>query len=357
MQKIIKNLIPGSIDEVIDKWRQEDSEKYRLTLLHKNKNDYYCFLSNNMQEIESNNEISMGMTIVAKPKRVNVKVHYDLVFSKKDLNEGFYFVMSEESLFERENKVIPFYFKSDLLSTIVERQLKEKLLDYIEIKSRGTITNFEYLGSHTFIKTFLHVLFSKEVKEKRKIYRAASKSLGNDISSLFHEEKSPSDFIQQFDYLSEDKKKKTLFVNSLKNILTPMSFIPLSSFLPYSMCKYYISQAVIKPYENKFGQNKEEEAKALSSEFFAGHPRVVEGFTKILEVIKHTGNITAYAMLGGATAFSHFILDSPVLSYPLITGMGLSGLTMLTNFIKSKGRNSSGMISTVLDIMLYNKLK
>lgn len=353
MLPIVKDIIPNSIDELIDRWEKTDSETYRLTLLHKKDKAIYCFLSGNMQEIEPEQKVDLGMTI-ALSKRTAINVHYDVVFHRHDIDGGYYLSFDEDDPLESEGKIIPFCYKSELPSVIVDKNLKEKLLDYITIYSDNLMEGLEYFGEHNFLKAVFNMTFKKKWKEKSITYKEIGKSVKRSIEDLFREESSPSIFIRPASYEESDKNKKTIFVR--QHILRYLPIIiPILAFSPYSALIDFYRENTKDPYENKFGQSKEEEARSLMSDFVLGHPKIFKGAQKLLELFKHASNMGIYAAQVAATVLA-YKYTWPIISYPMILGSGLSGCTMIRNFIKSKGRNSSGIISTFLDYC-YNELK
>src|SRR3989344_8438849 len=109
MKTGLEDLIPDTIDGLLRRLETEGSENYRLTLLHKNRNNIYCFLSGNMQEITQETEIHTGMTI-AFSKRTNIRVYYDVTFHKREKEDGYYFGFRTNTPFDKKQKIIPFLY-------------------------------------------------------------------------------------------------------------------------------------------------------------------------------------------------------------------------------------------------------
>ena len=98
-------------------------------------------------------------------------------------------------------------------------------------------------------------------------------------------------------------------------------------------------------YQNRFGDGEEKAAQAAVSEHFMAHPRMYNGCMKIIEILKHTANLSMYTGQLGLTAAA-YNYTHPVISYPIIGATAISGLTILNNLIKTGGSDSSGVIST-----------
>jgi len=356
---IFQGMIPDSIDEVLDRWHQDDSEQYRLTLLHKNKDGIFCFLSGNLQEVRPEQKIDLGMTL-ALSRRARVNIHYDCVFHQRNIDSGNYFTFEEDNSLEGKDKVIPFCYEKDLPSTMVDRKVKETLLDYITLVGDYSLNRFEYFAEHNFVEALFNLSFSKEWKERSKPYKEAEKSLLERIIPLFQEESSPSTFIQPPRYKVEDRKLGIMFEESRLRLPIKLYLaLPRVAFAPCSLLRARIETELGDRYEEhkgKFGQTEEGEAKILLSEFLAGRPKVVDAVYKSMDLYKHTANMGMYAFQISIAALAH-THTWPILSYPLIAGSVISGLTMMSNFISSKARDSSGLIATLLDRSKFNKVE
>lgn len=353
MERLIQDFIPDTIDTLLERWEGEGTEQYRLTLLHKNNDNIYCFLSGNLQEIKPEQKIDRGMTI-SLSKKNRIESHYDLIFHRKEVNERYYFTLEKESFYKKKTKVLPFGFESEPPSIIVNRDLKEKLIDYIEKRSGRTLNVLEYIGNNNLLKAIFHIRHREKWKEEKEKIKEVEKSFRKDITELFKEEPSPSLFIRRGQYLPEDISKEVLFVkgrNSLKYVL----LIPGLAIMPVSFPDVFLRPLNAK-YEQKFLKTKEEEYKFLISEFALAHPKLIKGVQRIFEGFKHVSNLSVYTASLGITVLSH-LYTPPVISYPLITLNSASALTMLTNLIRSKGRDSSGIISSLLERKLVEKLE
>lgn len=344
MQPLFKDIIPDSIDELFEEWNKDDGDQHRLTLLHKNGDNLYCFLSRGVQEITPEKKIDLGMTI-ALSKYISVNCHYDVIFHKRDIEDGYYFTMDDDNPFELKSRIVPFCYQSDLPSVIVEKSLTKKLLEYIAMRSDDALKISEYIGEHNILKVIFKAVYDTFIKKPQP--NEIASSFRKNISDLFHEEKSPSVLLQPKDYVEEDHGREAIFVKKKipkKTILA----MPLLAFVPYSLFIESIATKTIKKYEQKFGQSKEEEAKSLLSEFGIGHPKASKGMRKMAEWLKHTANLGVYTALAGTTALAyHFTM--PAISYPLIACSGASGLTMLANLALSKGKDSSGIIASIIE--------
>jgi len=355
MTSFAETIIPDSVDELIERLEKEDSSQFRLTLLHKTKDSIYCFLSPGLSEVIPEQKIPWGITL-AFSKRIDFKTHYDLVFHKQNIDKGYYFLLEDDNPIEAKPRVIPFCYQDDELpSTIVERNLKTRLLECITAEANQRIKTIEQFGELGLIKTFFKN--NKENKEEREAIKEEGKAIKRNVQALFHEESSPSVLLHQIDYNDSDKDKKTMFVKSnyLKVILQTPGILSILTLIPQSIVENYNTTTLKKKYKPEFNQSKEEEAKSIISDFYIAHPKAVEGIKVLLRAAKHTGNITTYATIAGVTALSYKYL-SPYLSYPLIATTGASGLTMTANIISSRGKNSSGIISTLIDKVYFNRL-
>lgn len=183
--------------------------------------------------------------------------------------------------------------------------------------------------------------------------KKASEDLSNQVADLFREEKNPSTFMQPTEYL-DHQDKKAFFVSQNK-LLILGSILPMA-FMPYSFLRQAFTQHIEKSYELQFGKDEEEKAKMALGEFLLGHPRAKKGIIKSAELLKHAGNITTYAAYAGTAGLAYHFLSS-FLSYPLVIGSAASGLTMAVNFVKSRGHDSSGIISTLAERKYYHKLE
>ena len=158
-------------------------------------------------------------------------------------------------------------------------------------------------------------------------------------------------------YADDDRRLPSMFIRRRGAPLIPKIILafPMIAAMPYSFYTTMISE-VEDPYRNRFGESREEERRSLVSSFMFGHPHAAAGIRRIYEAVKHTANTVTYGiMAGGAVLFS----DS---NYPKLAGCaqiwtGFCGATMLWNLIRSRGRDSSGPISTLLDRKLYHRLQ
>lgn len=353
MSSIIRDMIPGSIDDVIERWEQDESENYRLTLLHKNGKDLYCFLSGNMQEIEERNKIDMGMTL-SFGKKTNIESYYDIIFRKNEIKDGYYFTFKHDDITEGGEKVIPFRFEEEMPSVIVDKNLMKKINDYLTKSCEIVLGELEYLGDHGTLRYFIYAKFDKERKERIELNNSLKISLGNTLNNLFRENKSPSSFIKPINYLERDKKKKSIFVkkNLMKHCLWVPSFV---SLFPKSLIDHFFDVKIKDSYQDRFGQSKEEEAEVLMSDFAIGHPKVIKGVKIFIESTRHLGNTVNYSAQTSLTLLAYNYAE-PIIHYPMIGGVALTGATMLSNLIKSKGRDSSGIISTLAERRFFNRL-
>ncbi len=354
MQNLIRNIIPDNIDELLDRWNREDNEQYRLTLLHRNNDKFYFFLSGNLQEIKPEQKLDTGMSISVSSKKVRINCHYNTTFHKREIKDGYYYITEEESTLEKIARVIPFKFTSEPPSLMVDKNLREKLMDYIIAKSNLIIESLEYIGHNGLIKAIINSKQKKEWKEKSKVVKKIGLSIKEDITKLFEEEQSPSSLISRIEYKSCERNKKVMFEKETRGALKIFLLgIPFIAIGPYSVLNLHIPNESIK-YQQKFLQSKEEEARSMLSEFFIANPKVKEGIQRVFEFYKHIANTTIYTGLIGITTLS-YAYTWPIISYPMITLAGASGLTMLTNLIRSRGRNSSGIISSLLERRLFDK--
>jgi len=352
MSRIVDTMIPDSISTDIERWEQDEGDSYRLTLLHKNKDRLYCFLSGNMQEVAPEQRIDLGMTI-AISKRTRVRVHYDGTFHQRKIPGGHYLTFSEDTIDGETEKAIPFRYERELPSVIVERNLKQKLTDYIERGGETLLQTIEHYGDHTLARALYDFRFGKKWREMNKEIREARKALRRDITFLFHEERSPSTFIQPQNYLGQDRKKASMFTKqtTLPKVIAVMPIIALAPLSAFEM----ITEEASDAYENKFGESKEEEAQRALSEFAMANPRTLKGFNKFLRTFKHAANMGIYATQAAITGAA-YAYTWPIISYPLIASAVASGATMAANLVRSRGRDSSGIISTIIEKSAFNKL-
>lgn len=362
MVSLIRNLLPDSIDGIIESFERDENEQYSLTLLHKTDNSIYCFLSGNLQGIDSNLKIPFGMTL-ALAKRRRVRAHYDVVFDRQDIEKGHYFLFSEADLFTEESKsqVIPFLFGDELPLpyAVVDRGLRKLLLEYMQMGANNRLEAIERVGEYGVLRSIIYTRFNGDWKKKGAQISEAGMSLKSRVTELFHEYNSPSTLIHPVDYRPEDRKQQTMFTNQkfpVKAWLIPLIYLRMS-FMPYSAVITDTKEDFQTPYEKRFKliKSKEEEVNILLSDFAMAHPKAIDGLVRILEFMKHTANVTTYAALVGLTALAYQYAH-PAISYPMMAVSSLSGLTMLGNVVRSHGRDSSGLISTFLERKMYNKL-
>src|SRR3989344_3432047 len=236
MASIIQNIIPNSIDDLVEQWEQNEGEQFRLTLLHKSPKGLYCFLSGNLQEMKPEEKIDMGITIgfPANQKRGYVDIHYDVKFRQKDLGKKYYFTMEEENVIKNNHKysLMPFKFDRIPPSTIIDKSLKEKILNFITSTGELKMELIEYLGEENFLKVFYNSSFSPYWKNKKKGIQQKRDSLRNTLNSLLHEERSPSVFLKKRECEREDVTKEYLFHFNVKGLRQVIYFLPLFSLLP-----------------------------------------------------------------------------------------------------------------------------
>src|SRR3989344_860783 len=163
MASIIQSFIPSSIDDIVEQWEENDNEQLRLTLLHKSPQGLYCFLSGNLQEVVPEEKIDMGITIgfPTNPKKRYLNIHYDVIFHKKELGNKHYLTMEEEDTIKdnRKHTIVPFKFDKILPSTIVDRSLKNKILNFITSSGEIKMEFMEYFGDENFLKAFYKSYF------------------------------------------------------------------------------------------------------------------------------------------------------------------------------------------------------
>lgn len=350
MQSMLQDTIPATIDTFLQTWQQDESEQYRLTLLHKSRSSIYCFLSSSMQELIPEQNIPMGMTL-AFSKKTKIQAHYGVVLHRKDIDGGYYYTFDSDSPLQEKDRVIPFRYENELPSVIVDKGLKQKLLDYITLQANFLLQGLEYVGEHGSLRTYFYAKFSKERKTKKKTLRGSGRSLRSTVEALLHEESSPSSFIQPSAYVEEDKGKKAIFVEEkMRKYL-----LLLIAFVPPSRLETQIMQAQDQ-YKSHFGESKQEEAQRLLSEFATGHPKAIEGLRGGIRLIKHTSNLSVYAIQLITTALAYKYAWR-IISYPLIAASVASGLTMANNLIRSRGQDSSGIIATLIERAYFHKLE
>ncbi|MBI2110444.1 hypothetical protein HYT51_01555 [Candidatus Woesearchaeota archaeon] len=306
-----------------------------------------------MQEISPEIEIPTGMT-VAFSRRNDIRVWYDINFHRRDTEDGYYFVFDSNTPLSKKEKVIPFLYTENPPSVIVDKNLKERLNSYIDETANYSLKLLEEVGKQGLVRTFLKSRISKEWRNRRANWRKTKGSLENTIQSLFHEEHSPSLFMQPYRYREEDKKEEKLFVRRDWTKLT-LLVIPGLGIAPYSIIEDYRNRMQIN-YKKKFRPGEEDDPKILLSDFAAAYPLVTKGICNMLESCKHASNIIMYT--GElTTSVLTYVYISPWLSYPLIALNCASGLTMAKNLIKSRGRDSSGLFSTILDRAFFDRLR
>lgn len=364
MASFIKDIIPDDIGRLIDDLEEDHSEQNLLTLLHKTDNSSYYFLSPNLQEIGENLKMPYGMTLELKGKKSKVKIHYDVEFERKDIDDGHYFLLKNDSPLPNESdpKVIPFLFRNDSPYAIVDGGLKHILLEYAQMRADISIDVYEHLGHYGILRGIAMGFFNKNLNKKNKLAKEASKDLSSRINELFRYEKSPSTLIHKHEYRDEDFDKKTMFVKmgfleKVFKIPKIVYIVPMIALTPYSYLINEIKKTIQSPYENRFKlmKSKEEEERVLMSDFAFAHPKAINGFYRVIEFMKHGANGITFGLYVGATylaeQYTHWGL-----SYPMMAVGAASGLTMLGNYITSGGRNSSGMISTLIDSKVSNRL-
>ncbi len=344
-------------DKLLEDLQRDDDGRYSLTLLHKTDGSIYCFLSDRLQGVDSEETIPVGATLGLSKKRRDIQVHYDVAFHKRDTGDGFYFVLESDTPFDRNRElIVPFNFEDDPPYAVVSKGLKQKLGDYMSMRANRDIEMLEHIGQHGLLKTFFNRRFRREIKKKYASIRETEQSLKTHITDLFREHTSPSTILHPFKYLNEDKGKRALFVKQeYKNFLC---VFPLITFIPYKPVINALNDEFTAPFELKFKlmKSKEEEQRVLLSDFAYSHPKAKEGVIRAFESVKHAANFTTYAGFAGLTVLAHKYAPWWA-SYPMTAVSSLSGLTMLYNVIRSRGRDSSGVISTFLGSLVpYNKL-
>ena len=299
----------------------------------------------------------MGMTIAVSRRTAAIEVHYDVLFHQKDASGKPYLIMEQDSPLKNQcKKVVPFRFTREAPSVIVDRTLSSNLLEYVSQIGESNLDAFEQIGEVGICRALLRYSFGKEVKQKRATIKESGNSLEAKIRALFEHETSPSTFMHPYQYADEDRARKSMFVREGKwRGLKIIFALPVIAAIPYSFYNTMLSK-IRDPYENRFGESKEEERRSLVSSFMLGHPQAAAGIQRIYEAIKHSANASTYGlMLAGASLIHNS-------NYPKIAGFaqiwtGICGATMLWNLIRSRGRDSSGPISTLLDRKLYHTLQ
>lgn len=360
MRSIIDSIVPSDVSSAVADWQTEGEGQRRITLLHKDNDRMYCFLSYNMQEVKPDEKIDMGMTISLSKGRVDVNAHYDPVFHQRDLQRGHYFTFEQDSLRDEREMVIPFRYDCELPSAIVDSKLQRKVTDLMEFKAKGMFEGFERIEEEGILRALYKDGFSRQSKERKKQSRALKDSLRRNIEFLFHEHSSPSVFIQKSEYQKRDRGLKTMFLRK-DSLLSLIKFLPLVAAMPQEGINRALQIGFVDPYRSRFGESREDETERLLSEFAGGHPKVIGGAQRVIRGFKHFGNLSLYSLQAGLTATYalNASSDSGFNSFMVPTVMGitaLSGATILGNAIVSRGRNSSGVVSTLLDRALYKKL-
>lgn len=355
MRTIINTIIPNTIDDLLDGWEMTENDRYRLTVLHKNNDALYCFLSGNLQEIKDGEKIDLGMSI-ALSKKTKIAIHYDALFKKIDKGDGFYYSFEEDNPIEKETRVIPFMFHNEPPSLIINKDITHKLLDALQNESQYRLNCLEYMGENGLIKTLVYY-FKKGFQAKEKEITETKKLIKKDLVELLKEEGSPSRLMKKIEYYSPYSKNKVLFAKeeAWPILIKLVCNAPLMSLIPFSAGKVYLSQ-IRQNYETKFNRTKEEEAKAMMSEFFIAHPKAQRALIKIFESYKHFANVSTYI---GSLAITNLMYNHTpsIISYPLIALNAASAVTIATNLAISKGRDSSGIISSVLERKILPKLE
>ncbi len=355
MTPTLEEKIPDTIDELLRGWslpnnlefREEDS-KYRLTLIHKSGDRSYCFLSNGLKEIKP--EEKMDVLSLSLSKKRRVEMHYDSVFHERSTYGGKYYVLEQAALSKEKPKVIPFLFNRELPSIVVDASLTKKINEYISLSGSTNIQALESLAENGWIRFIFSPSIRNSFKERLNLIREQSEGIRKEVSDLFVKEVSPSVFIQPKDYLPIDLKNKSMFTQPNKLALYGKSFylMPLISIFPYDTTKQILTTELKRGYRSKFGQSEEEQEKVALSDFFIANPRVLGGFERLFEGVKNVSNFVSFGMLAGAQHLSEE-LSWEYVHEPLKWWMYASGATMLLNLISSRGRNSSGLVSSLID--------
>jgi len=354
MESVIENLIPDTIDALIREWDEDEGEIFRLTLLHKDKQSLYCFLSGNMQEVTQGQEIPFGITLSISDK-LSIKVHYDVVFKQRRIDDEYYFLFEEGSLVGKGQKVIPFKFESEPPSVIVNKSLQNQLMSYYNQLGQNMLDEIRQVGDQNVWKALNDIKYSREWNSRHKESREKRESLEKDISALFEQEDSPSAVLEPFERLDEDIELDTLFVKKhrLKSL---MKATTMFAVMPYESLNFYFQDLFQKNYKKKFSGDKEDDIRILLSDFSVGYPGVVKGFQKICGIGMHLSNVVMYGLLLGCTALAHKY-TWPIISYPLTFWSGVSGFTMGKNLISSRGKDSSGLLSSLIGRYFFHRLE
>ena len=351
--------IPDTIDDLISMWEEEssDNSRQRLTLLHKNENAQYYFLSCDLSEVESGRNITYGTAIkISDNGKIQYYVHSNINFKKRDSGNGYYLLLNQKS---EGCKVIPFMFmKDELPSVIITKTLQERLFNHLIDIENFKLEGFKRIGENGLFRYLMKNLFIKSEKEKRKSrqneIKKIQRDLNSDISKLFETESSPSTLISKFDYDKNDRKKETLYTskNNLYGVALILSLMP---FLPSNLMIREILDCLSMKYKVNFGESESEERKRAVGDFLLGNPEIKDGVQKMMEGAKHFSNAYGYPALLTASVISASYALPSIIYYPLIVGTVASGVLSLCNLVTSKGRNSCGIIASALDSRFTKK--
>lgn len=339
-----------TLDGAVERASQEGEGRYRLTLLHKSGENVYAFLSNGLQEMGSEQPLESGITLSAS-RQLGADMHADVKFLQRGLAhapESSYYVLTEQTLFGEKSRVIPFAFGEAPPSVIVDGGLESQLQELFRLRHDRQLGFFEDVGANGLLRAFWHSR-SPSAKKRRQEVRALNGSIEGKLKSLFREEPSPSRALLPVEYAREDRDKSSIFVDRFpygKLIKAGLS-LPYFAYTPRGFFDLGFPNLAQK-YQQRFGQGKGTEARAAFGELLYAHPKAEEGFRRMYDALKHVGNMSLYAVQLAATWAANSYAPEWV-GKPLTFLAVLSGSMMAVNLVASKGRDSSGLISTVLN--------
>ena len=347
---------PDTIDELLEGWKSDDAENLRVTLLYKDQERTYFFLSEGVAELNPGREITAGIFLALTPKKTIAEVVHNAVFLERKTTNGYYFVVTHKEISE-EIHLLPFkYVTRRLPSVILNKALEERVYMNICDVEQEKIAAIEKIGEEGLIRAYVRERICRRFKKRSNELAAEARRIHSDIAKLFEEFSCPSVMLTQSERFEEDYRTKTLFVQEIliKRIQTAGIFLVLC-LVPYSPVIEKIKDDNAN-YELRFGEKANDEKKRLIGEFFMEHPRAAKGMKAVYECMKHASNVLAFGV-GAGVSYLGYKYAHPIVSYPLMCASTLSAAQMFWNVVQSKGHDSSGIISSYFERKLTTRLE
>ncbi len=347
---------PDTIDELFDSWRSDGAENLRVTLLYKDVERTYYFLSKGAAELKPGQEITAGIFLGLTPKKTIAQVVHSTVFLNREVTNGYYFVVSHKEIRE-ETHLLPFrYLTRPLPSVILNRALEERVYKNICDVEKEKISFIEKVGEEGLIRAYVKEKINGRINQKGKELAAQARRIQTDIACLFDDVADPSVLLAPSEVIQEDTLVEALFTEGIprSRVISALVF-PIVAFVPFSAFVNLMNSKKAD-YKLRFGESTQEEETRLAGEFFMANPRAAKGVRVIYECMKHASNVLAFGV-GAGVSYLGYKYATPIVSYPLMCASTLSAVQMLLNVAQSKGHDSSGIISSYYERKLTTRLE